>query len=169
MLLNLKTIVTDEPGCEKAPGFSCELDLSAVKLWGEHPFSLPVRVFGNVFRRSGVLSIRYEADFVTGALCSRCLDPIERAYHKEFAHTILEEDREDYAGDEFIPAPNAELDLDELVTSDLLFELTEIPLCSEDCRGLCPKCGKNLSGGDCGCDLRIPDTRFDVLRKLLEE
>ena len=30
-------------------------------------------------------------------------------------------------------------------------------LCREDCKGLCPRCGKNLNEGPCGCKLEPPN------------
>ena len=40
-------------------------------------------------------------------------------------------------------------------------------LCRDDCRGLCPKCGKNLNEGPCGCT-KDGDPRLAVLSRLLE-
>lgn len=39
-------------------------------------------------------------------------------------------------------------------------------LCSEDCKGLCYKCGKNLNEGDCACDKNVPDARWLPLMDL---
>lgn len=47
-------------------------------------------------------------------------------------------------------------------------ELPQRYLCREDCRGLCPTCGKNLNEGPCGCREDNGDPRMDVLRRLLE-
>ena len=41
-------------------------------------------------------------------------------------------------------------------------------LCREDCKGLCPKCGRNLNEGPCGCDLHEEDPRWDALKGLLQ-
>jgi uncharacterized protein len=43
------------------------------------------------------------------------------------------------------------LDLRETVRELLLLELPITPLCREDCPGLCPKCGADLSLGPCRC------------------
>jgi uncharacterized protein len=43
------------------------------------------------------------------------------------------------------------LDLRETVRELLLLELPITPLCREDCPGLCPKCGADLSLGPCSC------------------
>ena len=33
----------------------------------------------------------------------------------------------------------------------LLLEIPLIPLCDDDCKGLCSTCGANLNEGPCGC------------------
>ena len=43
------------------------------------------------------------------------------------------------------------LDLRETVREALLLELPMAPRCREDCPGLCPKCGAELSPGSCAC------------------
>ncbi len=40
------------------------------------------------------------------------------------------------------------------------------PLCREDCRGLCPRCGEDWNVADCGCALESADPRWEVLRDL---
>jgi uncharacterized protein len=40
------------------------------------------------------------------------------------------------------------------------------PLCREDCRGLCPRCGEDWNVADCGCALESADPRWEVLRNL---
>ena len=44
-----------------------------------------------------------------------------------------------------------ELDTADLLLGQIVFELPMQPLCSENCKGLCPKCGADLNLGDCGC------------------
>ena len=39
-------------------------------------------------------------------------------------------------------------------------------LCSEDCKGLCPKCGKNLNEGLCNCNEENIDPRWETIQKL---
>ena len=43
------------------------------------------------------------------------------------------------------------IDLVPLVEQALLLELPLVPLCDDDCRGLCPRCGANLNEGPCQC------------------
>jgi uncharacterized protein len=40
------------------------------------------------------------------------------------------------------------------------------PLCREDCRGLCPRCGEDLNVADCGCSADSADPRWEALQHL---
>ena len=44
------------------------------------------------------------------------------------------------------------IDLQQTAYDALVLEIPIKILCREDCRGLCPSCGKNLNDGDCGCN-----------------
>ena len=68
---------------------------------------------------------------------------------------------------EFVVVPDETLDVDQLVTEDILLDLPSKFLCSPNCRGLCPRCGKDLNEGDCGCEREDVDPRLAVLKELL--
>ena len=44
-----------------------------------------------------------------------------------------------------------EVDITEDIREDVLLNLPHFPMCSEDCRGLCVRCGKDLNQGPCAC------------------
>ena len=156
----------DNPG--RAQDFSGEVDLADVKRHGDRLFEGPVRIAGRAQNRAGIVSIGYQADFVLGAVCDRCLTPLSRPQHLEFTHTaVLSLNRED--NDEYIVVSDGQLDLAELATADILLELPTSIVCDENCKGLCPICGKNLNEGACGCDRTERDPRLDKLRELLQE
>lgn len=156
----------DNPG--RAQDFSGEVDLADVKRHGDRLFEGPVRIAGRAQNRAGIVSIGYQADFVLGAVCDRCLTPLSRPQHLEFTHTaVLSLNRED--NDEYIVVSDGQLDLAELATADILLELPTSVLCVESCKGLYPVCGANLNEGDCGCDRSQRDPRLDKLRELLDE
>ena len=58
------------------------------------------------------------------------------------------------------------LDLNALLWEEFSLALPVKPLCRPDCRGLCPKCGKNLNEGACGCSSDEGDPRLAALRQL---
>jgi uncharacterized protein len=59
-----------------------------------------------------------------------------------------------------------ELDLNELAREQILLSLPEQMFCREDCRGLCPACGKDLNDGECDCGSDEIDPRWAALKGL---
>ncbi|MEI3507380.1 MAG: DUF177 domain-containing protein [Anaerotignum faecicola] len=81
---------------------------------------------------------------------------------ERFPHTGREnEETETFTGDQ--------IDLADFVKRGIIGELPMKVLCREDCKGLCPVCGKDLNEGDCGCDRTIRDPRFESLRALFSD
>ena len=60
-------------------------------------------------------------------------------------------------------------DAGELVREDIILSLPYRFLCREDCKGLCPVCGKNLNTGSCGCRSGKVDPRLEILKKLIDD
>ena len=89
--------------------------------------------------------------------CARCLDEVSFPVTGEIeGYFLLDETKaapEDMDEDEFdvLPADKV-IDLEPLITAALLLEFPLIPLCDEECKGLCPQCGANLNRGPCGCE-----------------
>lgn len=110
--------------------------------------------------------------------CSRCLVqfsmPVRFKIEEEFHPTI------DILTGARLPQPDDAdeatqidahhlLDLSEIVRQDLTLALPLVPLCRNDCKGLCPNCGKNWNEGDCECADVEMDPRFAILKQLLDE
>ena len=58
------------------------------------------------------------------------------------------------------------LDVSAFLWEEFSLALPVKPLCSPDCRGVCPVCGKNLNEGPCGCSSDEGDPRLAALRNL---
>lgn len=56
-----------------------------------------------------------------------------------------------------------ELDITEDIREAIVLNLPHFPLCDEECKGLCPKCGKNLNKGPCGCTEEKGPSAWDAL------
>ena len=103
------------------------------------------------------------------AECARCLEPLTQDYCFERDYLILPRDLED--PDFELPCNEQGcIDLDELVYQELIFEVPAVLLCSADCQGLCPICGKKKAAG-CTCkpaaDAAPVDARLSILKQLL--
>lgn len=59
-----------------------------------------------------------------------------------------------------------EADLRAFVTEVVQLALPVQPLCREDCRGLCPRCGVDRNVESCSCDETGPRSPFAVLESL---
>lgn len=128
----------------------------------------PVKVCGKVTNTGGLVELTYTADFKYSKPCDRCLTEAEKAVKYEFLHTLaLSAENEE--SDDIIIVPGYILDLSDLVRDDILLELPIKHLCSEDCLGLCAKCGQNLNEGKCSCTKTAVDPRMAVLDELLQD
>jgi uncharacterized protein len=58
------------------------------------------------------------------------------------------------------------IDLDKDIRDYALLAVPMKQLCSDDCKGLCLKCGKNLNEGLCDCTEEIIDPRWEAIQKL---
>ena len=116
-------------------------------------FSKPIHIKGPVRNKSGIVMLKYEADFVLDHECDRCLVPFEREYHYEFEHNLVHSlaNEDDIAYDTYIVAEKDHIDLNDTVLSDILPALPSKFLCREDCKGLCFICGCNLNEEECDC------------------
>ncbi|SDF71013.1 YceD family protein [Desulfovibrio legallii] len=59
------------------------------------------------------------------------------------------------------------LDLAAVCWEEFVLALPSTPLCREDCKGLCARCGANLNAGPCACPPEEGDPRLAVLRGLV--
>lgn len=163
MLVQCRALFSGE---QKELPIQTELDFSQVEFQGYYPFQTPVRVVGAITARAGVVQLSARAAFDFQGQCDRCLTSFTRAYDIPLEHTLVTT-LENEENDDFILLEQEQFDLAELVQADLLLELPYKSLCREDCRGLCPMCGKNLNEGLCGCTRQSVDPRLEVLRQLL--
>jgi uncharacterized protein len=84
--------------------------------------------------------------------CRRCLEefvtPVDRTVEVIFsADPDLQEDPSVYP----LTEPLAHVDLRPALREELALAVDAFPLCREDCRGLCPRCGADLNRGPCQC------------------
>ena len=61
------------------------------------------------------------------------------------------------------------LDLAPMLREQLILASPMHPLCSEECLGLCARCGKDLNEGPCRCGEEPTGSPFEVLRTMKEK
>lgn len=164
MLINLKQLFT---GRRATLPVDCTLDFSGLEYQGNRPFTQPVQVRGEVSVNADIVMLRAVAEFVYDNVCDRCLTEIHRPMQVPIEHVLVTSlTQED---DEFVLVENYQLPLDDLVLEDLILSLPSKNLCREDCRGICPICGKDLGAGLCGCRSDAIDPRLAILKQLTDQ
>ena len=164
MLLNVKPIL-HTPG--KRLDFQFELDLSDMEFSGQYPISRPVAVSGEVRNTAGILELTLNARSTLDAVCDRCGKAFVQEKDVLFA-CMLAEELQNEENDEIVLLEDGMVDVGDLARTAFILDMDTKTLCSEDCKGLCPRCGADLNLGPCSCK-KETDPRLAVLAKLLEK
>lgn len=128
----------------------------------DYTFADPVAWSVDVTNTGSALLVEGTVTGEATCACARCLEDVARSFTGEiegyfiiegdYAQGAVDEDDEELGEDEFdvLPADHV-IDLMPLIEAALIVDAPTMPLCREDCAGLCPTCGANLNEGDCGC------------------
>lgn len=95
--------------------------------------------------------------------CDRCLEDVENLIKintsKEVDLSETDEQRREELDDiDYIDG--TVFDAEKFAYGEILVNLPMKVLCSEDCKGICNRCGTNLNHGNCGCDTTGTDLRM---------
>ena len=152
---------------------------SSINLFDEE---VPVleSISGSLFvkvHEAGRVHVKGNVRVVIELTCSRCLKtysfvveksidedyyPIEDMPFGERTHLSMEDLDTCYYS-------HGEIDLESIYMEQIYLAIPMKPLCDEDCKGICPVCGKDLNEGPCGCSRGIPDPRWESLIELKEK
>ncbi|MFI3169027.1 MAG: YceD family protein [Faecalibacterium sp.] len=131
----------------------------------------PVTVYFVAERFGSEVSLTLTAEATITANCARCLDEIKQTEKVQLEWLVKESDLDD--PDFELPVDEkGKLDVKEWTFQEFTFEIPTVLVCSTDCEGLCPVCGKKVA--DCTCqaaeaDAAAPplDPRLSILKSLL--
>ncbi len=135
--------------------------------------SSPVRVKGRLSDSGSCVMLRLTAEADFKAPCDRCAEETSGTVTCRIERVVAEDSvlTEDAGEDDYFVACDGNLELDSIISEELMLSFPTQILCREDCRGVCPACGQNLNLGDCGCESKKSaeiDPRWQSLQKLLE-
>lgn len=163
MLIDVRPIL-HTPG--KRLDFQFQLDLSDLDFNGRTPVREPVAVSGHVRNSADVLDLELTAKTTLDAVCDRCGKEF-RQEKSVLYRCVLAEEVQNEDNDEIVLLENGKVDAEDLARTAFILDMDTKTLCSEDCKGLCPRCGADLNLGPCSCKKEI-DPRMAALAKLLE-
>jgi uncharacterized protein len=110
-----------------------------------------------------------ETEITANLICDRCANEFHSVIKSNFKTVFLfrvnydeaESEKEDVV---FIHPDTDKIYLDSDVRDYAILAVPMKKLCSEDCKGLCPKCGKNLNEGPCNCADETIDSRWEQIQ-----
>jgi len=123
-----------------------------------------------------IQDIRIKGSLATSLemICARCLEPVTQEVKGEFdlLYRPLGSDK----GRDEISVTDAEAEigyyegegilLDDVVREQVLLAAPLKVICREDCKGLCPHCGKNLNQERCSCAMGQEEPRWAALKDI---
>jgi len=129
-----------------------------------------VHFTGRLTKRDDDLIVRGSVHGAFQATCSRCLAEFGQEFAVSVsARYVLEtENATERADREEIGYDGVHIDLVPVVRDELFLEAPVKPLCSPECRGLCPSCGTDLNKGSCNCGSQSVDPRLAALKNILD-
>jgi uncharacterized protein len=115
---------------------------------------------------------RYTVEF--SAPCDRCL--VNARFPLDAGFDLFYQPASVIARDEEVAIDEGEaeigfyqgggLELEDILREQIMLTLPMQRVCSEDCKGICPVCGKNRNQSACDCHTHPADDRWGALRKL---
>ena len=163
MWLDLRKII-ESPGASRS--FAVTLDPEHLSDPAIREFKVPPEAHGEVVNTAGLLNLRGTLTAEMTCVCDRCGTVFDRK--KVLSLDVpLAADVSDEASPEVFAIEGDGIDVSEVAETCFILDMEQKVLCRDDCKGLCPTCGKNLNDGPCGCT-KAGDPRLAVLSRLLE-
>lgn len=113
-----------------------DLETELIKFCG------PVRIKADISKITNAVTVHLAMRGLMHANCSRCLNEFEAELKKDIELN--------YPVNKSVQS----IDLNPDIREEIIVDYPIKPLCSQNCKGLCPKCGKNLNDGECSCKFK---------------
>jgi uncharacterized protein len=98
--------------------------------------------------------------------CARCLKQLPSGVEVEVCELYYGPGHEAPADEDAYSVKGVEIDLEPMLRDAVALALPLNPLCSEDCKGICARCGRDLNLKDCDCKEEEGDPRWAALDAL---
>ena len=160
MLCDLSSVLNNDGAVLKISG---KVDLAETKSFGVD-FPDGVTVSGEITCRKDVLELSASVSGTFKTECARCLKELERSCAFDFSETLAQDGESVTDKDSVIIFSGYVIDISDIVESNVLLNLSSKYICSEDCKGICPKCGADLNKTTCECSDDEIDPRWEKLK-----
>ncbi|MEG1862523.1 MAG: DUF177 domain-containing protein [Oscillospiraceae bacterium] len=163
MLVNLSKIFQGE---ETEKQLNLEFDFSDENVSFDASFTLPVKAVLDLKKGSGQTFIKLTVQAKAQCSCARCLKLFDREFNFSQTFTVTPQNLTQREIEIPVSSDNI-LDVKQLVLQELTLAIPTVLVCSDDCQGLCPVCGRPKEE-NCGCQSQQIDPRLLILKQLLD-
>lgn len=143
-------------------------------------FDRPIRLSLRAIRVADLLEVYGNVETDVRLVCGRCLSQFtyslsahfDMTYSRELPTVEDEEGREiELSADDMgiTLFEGDEIDCTNDVQEQVLLALPAHPLCSDECRGICPQCGIDRNRADCACAPKVFNSKFAALKDFKAE
>ena len=124
--------------------------------------------------------IRIAGDLKTDLeiLCARCLEPVHYPIQRQY-DLLYRPQGSDFGGNKEVEMQDKDaaisyyegdgLELEDVLREQMLLAVPLKTVCKDECKGLCPQCGRNLNTGECECAQSASDPRWEALKGLKDK
>ena len=168
MLVNLTDIFSSE---QKTVMKDVVYEPDTVTVYGvsydilsKEPVTLTLK---NTGKGKVMVSAKTSFEFELG--CDRCLKPVRHTMIIDTQQEVVSPDYPeeiDEDAEQTVFMEGYQLNVDNLIYSDIVLNWPMKILCREDCKGICRICGKDLNTGECGCDTFVPSPGLAGIKEI---
>lgn len=137
-------------------------------LKGSENYKTEIDVVLEIDKQRDTLYIKERVTAMGDFVCDRCAESFQRQVVTR-EQVVYTSDRELVRFDEelrYLAPDQQEIDITDDIRDALLLAIPIKVLCSEACKGICPRCGRNLNVETCHCRQERIDPRWEALRRL---
>lgn len=131
----------------------------------------PIKIEGHVFKTDDGTYLNADIIYEYSESCARCLKEFTKKIQTVLSGRLMEKSKSSIQEDDneiiiYYDGDNA--DIEEQIITAILLSLPMKSVCRDDCKGLCPNCGKDLNKGQCDCLIEDIDPRLASLKDLFD-
>ena len=166
MLIDLSDIIKDYGGKLE---ISDSFKMADVDFLGESfTFLGDFNINGYIMNNTKSLDLKATVTGKATVHCARCGKPVTIDVEFPVSEVLVREDGEISEDEDVIMYSGHEIELSDVLTNSFLMNVSGKYLCSDDCKGLCPRCGCDLNLQDCDCDKEYIDPRWEKLAEIMK-